>query len=123
MSLQTEGRACYCLHVSGKLEFTRKCEVAECAHRVMRRMGGKNKNCLPSCTTKTAFSFHILKNQNRVFPLNVVHTPSLLSSPLALPRLKNKVKPKTECDMRSCQAQLGSTAGGQSYVWNHRVTE
>lgn len=25
--------------------------------------------------------------------------------------------------MRSCQAQLGSTAGGQIYVWNHRVTE
>lgn len=73
---------------------------------------GVEKNiCLASCTTKIALSFHMS------------YTLSQPSSPLALPRLKNKVKPKTECDMRSCQAQLGSTAGGQSYVWKHRVTE
>lgn len=36
---------------------------------------------------------------------------------------KKNVKPKTECDMRSCQAQFGSTTGGQSYVWKHRVPE
>lgn len=36
----------------------------------------KKSICLPCCTTKTALSFHILKNLNEAFPLNdAVHPP------------------------------------------------
>lgn len=66
---------------------------------------------------------HFEKSEQNVSPERHAHTHTHPPSLPPSPRPKNKVKPKTECDMRSCQAQLGSTAGGQSYVWNHRVTE
>lgn len=92
-------------------------------YEVAERWGGASGICLSTYTTRRLSPATLIKVS--VSTPRLYHPPAPLVLALVF-GLKNKVKPKTECDMRSCQAQPGSTTeGGEGVkaVWNHRVTE